>query len=348
MPLTAGAERSSYPRKWLHLTLAVWGGSFFVLGGYPIAVLGRSLEWWFLLWLPLVVLSGASLSILLSRAVLRIERLHWSAQLFGILALLIPVSLAQAAIDHFLWGIFRRLSDPAYHPDPASGIGFNLLIYIWIFGLYVTGLKFLLLLQRARERDAEIARVRAAAGRAELAALRYQVQPDVLFTTLSSATEMVENGRPGEAAELIDRLSGFMRGQLAADAEGGTTLGAELDALDAFVALERTRSGTEIELDLDCPEELEELSGPAFLLQPLMEVRLRHVLEMPPETLHIRVTVTGQRNRLRLTVLDDGPSQPEADFAQVASRFRRLDMQDADLRIDTRGPFLAEFDLPLQ
>lgn len=343
MPTFAG-----YPPRWLHLTFVVWAFSFFLLGSYPLLISGLDARSWLILWLAAITASGLCLSLLLSFIVLRVRHSRWFVETAFLFTAVLAASFLQSVVDHLVWTQVRATPPGRPAPEFLTGVIVNILIYIWIFGLYVTGLKLLLLLQRARARDAEIARAQAAAARAELAALRYQVQPDVLFTTLSSASAMVEAGRSAEATDLVDRLSGFMRGQLATDVEGGGTIGDEIEALDDYIALERTRTGREIELEIDCPEGADSLPGPTFLLQPLVETRLRFLVREQAGPISMRLKVRERRNGLRFVLEDAGPRQPASDFGEVTDRLRLFADADATLSLPKRDHFQARLDLPVQ
>lgn len=334
------------PQHWTRLTILVWGFSFIIIGMSAFVVGWDGEQFWFLAWLVLITLSGMALSLLLSRLILRVESMHWLPQAALLFLGSALATICQALLDHLLWSAFATAEEAA--PDTfVHGVLFNILFYVWIFGIYAIGLKILRVLQHARERDAEIARSRAAAGRAKLAALRYQVQPDVLFATLASAADMVERGKDNEAGELVDRLSGFLRGQLAADSDGDSTLGDEMEALDDYIALERSRSRVAIELNVDSPLALDEIPGPTFIVQPLIEKRLCSVFAAGVEAIRIDIAIKQENQRIVISVRDDCALPAEADFGDIRDRMNLQYGADAGLSLARTG-FSARLDLPLQ
>ena len=336
----------SLPRHWLRLTLFVWGFSFIILGTFPLVVGWGDNQPWILAWLTLIVLSGAALSLLLSKLALRIADMHWLLQAILLFTGAFVIAACQALFDHVVWAAFDSKSGETLRAF-VHGIIFNLGFYVWIFGAYAIGLNILLVFQRARERDAEIARTRLAAGRAKLAALRYQVRPDVLFATLATAAEKVDKGEDAEAGKLVDRLSGFMRGQLAADSEAESTLGDELEALDDYLALERSRTGAAIELNVSSVSALDEIEGPTFLIQPLVEKRLSGLFEAGVGTVRVDVAVKREDRRVVVTIRDDAGLPPDGDFADIRHRMQLQYGADADLSLARTG-FSARLDLPVQ
>ena len=333
-------------RRWIQLTGSLWAVTTMLMT-LPMLIASFQFDGQLAIWFPLIMLSGILLSILLSAFVLRAARWHWAKQWPAMIAAVVVAAFVQSTIDHVLW-LLIGWSEALWATPFVDSVGSNFLVYIWIFALYAALLELLLLLQHARLRDQEIARARAATGRAELAALRYQIQPDVLFTTLSSTIEMVEAGREADASALVDRLSGFMRDQLAADTESGSTIGDELEALDDYLALERARTEMIVDLDTSCLPDVAALPGPTFLLQPAVEARLQHAERQGHASLKIDIAVRRELDRLVIEVADDAPPQDRKDFAGLLERLDLLGGGEASLQIGEKASrFTLRIDLPL-
>jgi two-component system LytT family sensor kinase len=343
-------EGERYPARWMQLTVGIWSLAFLFFGAFTLSAHWADPPQWLVPWLIVIVAIGVGFSILLSRITLWAGSKPGLQQAAILTASVLAVAAAQSVLDHLLLNMLKSLIDGEDSSGLVSSIVLNLLIYLWIFGIYCLGLKMLLLFRNARKREAELARARATANRAELAILRYQVQPDVLFATLNSAAEMVDAGQPDEAEALIARLSSFMRGQLATDIEGPSTLGDELDAIDSYIALERTRIGMEIELHTECPDMLEDLSIPPFVIQPLIEMRVvRRAEEQKSGTFRIFIRAVREGDALIVTVRDNGPPLMREERAEIFERLRlssegqsKLDMPRNDI------VFFARLELPLR
>lgn len=147
-------------------------------------------------------------------------------------------------------------------------------------------------------RNAEAARRQA--GEAQLAMLRAQVEPHMLFNTLANLRALVGQD-PDAAREMLDRLVEFLRATLASSRVVHTSLRAEFELLNNYLALMRIRLGARLEYSLELPPTLSNQRVPALLLQPLVENAIRHGIE--PSTTGGRITVEAHR-RDRLLVLE--------------------------------------------
>lgn len=149
-------------------------------------------------------------------------------------------------------------------------------------------------LSRQREREAQ------------MLALRFQLNPHFLFNTLNAISSLVVTGRSRDAEGMIDRLSSFLRGSLAADPERMVAVEDEFEMLENYLDIEAVRFGERLVASIDLPNALSDAQVPPFLLQPLVENAVKYAVA-PSRTL-VRVTIAArERNgRLELEVCDTG------------------------------------------
>ena len=168
--------------------------------------------------------------------------------------------------------------------------------------------------RRLREQEAAAARSEALRVRAELQALRAQLDPHFLFNTLHSLMALVRtNQRAAESA--LERLGDLLRYVLDVNREvlDEVPLADEWAFVRNYLELEQLRLGERLRVvdDLD-PESLDCLI-PAFTLQPLVENAVRHGIAPQPRggTLTVSSRLVG--DDLLLDVSDDGAgADPEA------------------------------------
>lgn len=168
--------------------------------------------------------------------------------------------------------------------------------------------------RRLREQEAAAVRSEALRVRAELQALRAQLDPHFLFNTLHSLMALVRtNQRAAEAA--LERLGDLLRYVLDVNREvlDEVPLADEWAFVRNYLELERLRLGERLRVvdDLD-PESLDCLI-PAFTLQPLVENAVRHGIATQPRAGTLTVSSRLVRDDLLLEVKDDGAgADPEA------------------------------------
>lgn len=189
-------------------------------------------------------------------------------------------------------------------------------IYLWPFGFYTVALILMDALRRTFE-------TRLAAQRAEMDALRLQVNPHFLFNALNSVTALIVSKRHAEAEAMTLSLAQFYRNNLQSD-HHLVALEDELDALDSYIDLEKIRLGDALTLIVDCPAPLMQARIPSLLLQPLIENAIKHGGGASP----VKLTVRAQSERLEIVVENPLPAKPtgvEGTGTGLANVQRRLE-----------------------
>lgn len=162
---------------------------------------------------------------------------------------------------------------------------------------------------RQKEKDREQGMLLS---RAELNVLRAQINPHFLFNALGTIRWMA--GKDPEATRaLIKDLSDFLRRTLYRGREI-VSLQDELDAIAAYIRIEKARFADKIAIRVQVPEQLLHCPIPVFTLQPLVENSIKHGLspKKEPGVIHISAWEEGQN--LYVEIQDDGVgmAQPAA------------------------------------
>lgn len=133
-------------------------------------------------------------------------------------------------------------------------------------------------------REQEISRL---ATEAELKALRAQINPHFLFNALTTIGYLIQ-AAPTRAVETLMRLTTLLRSVLRSESEY-TTLGRELDLIEAYLDIERARFEHRLRVTIDVPNHLKHFRLPPLLLQPLVENAVKHGIA--PQLVGGQVTV---------------------------------------------------------
>ena len=240
------------------------------------------------------------------------QRLHWSPnRRYRILT----VHLALASLYVVLWmnavpflnamGRFIRYGSWSYSREGSFQGGFftGLLIYVTIAGVvYAVQTTERLRAEEARANHAENLRTRA-----ELEALRAQLNPHFLFNTLHSLMALVRHD-PLAAEDALERLALLLRHTLMTmkDAED-VLLSEELDFVENYLALEHLRLGDRLRIEKRIQTETLGCRLPAFTLQPLIENSIRHAISTHPRGGRLQIGTELRDGLLCIEVLDDGP-----------------------------------------
>jgi two-component system, LytTR family, sensor kinase len=182
-------------------------------------------------------------------------------------------------------------------------------------------------LRISRERYARAARERdmaRLATEAELKALRAQLNPHFLFNALTTIGHMIQTSPP-RALQTLLRLTDLLRRVLRSEGTF-TTLGKELELVDAYLDIERSRFEDRLEVSLSVPPSLRGARIPTLLLQPLIENAVRHGIAPRRSGGRIEIAATrrerdGAPPILELRVEDTGTGMDPA----LLSAIERLD-----------------------
>jgi len=341
----------------IFLSCGTWVGVF-ILVVVSRLVTGEGIEAWmvavhvlsagvgFLLtplcWLILKPVNSAGIALrvaLLSACVLSLTGLH-------------------AVANAYLWVWFLDRSGYEGAADMLGGaIAIGLFRYFLIYAFIVTGLGLLRALRTRDERDAELARARAAGRQAKLAALRLQLNPHFLFNALNAISSLVVTGRSSQAETMIDKLADFLRMSLTADPEQQVLLEEEIEAAEAYLDIEAVRFGERLVVEINCPMPLLKAAVPSFILQPLVENAVKYAVAATRCPVTVSISAAAEGEDLILTVADTGAAaeaQPVAagtgiGLTNVRSRLHAFYGAAATIACTGSGSgFVVVLRLPLQ
>ncbi|MBS0295656.1 MAG: histidine kinase [Proteobacteria bacterium] len=188
----------------------------------------------------------------------------------------------------------------------------NDLLFVWVFvawgGLY-TALSYNADL---RTRDRRIAEIEAMAQRAQLEALRFQLNPHFLFNTLNSLSGLVRLGRAGEAERAILSLSALLRHTIEAGPTALTPLKDEIAAQTLYFDIEQLRFGDRLELAIEVAEDLGGVLVPNLILQPLIENAVKHGVAQSATPVAIRIEARRVGADVEIAVENSAPDTTSA------------------------------------
>lgn len=143
---------------------------------------------------------------------------------------------------------------------------------------------------------------------AQLQMLRSQLDPHMLFNTLSNLYELIDDS-PEQARTMLLHLIGFLRSTLEGSRTSQHTLEEEFKLASDYLSLMRIRMGDRLSTTLDLPDELKASPVPAMLLQPLIENAIKHGLAQRKQGGELRVSAVQEAGLLVLRVSNSGTNE---------------------------------------
>ncbi|MDG5748009.1 histidine kinase [Qipengyuania sp. XHP0207] len=160
---------------------------------------------------------------------------------------------------------------------------------------------------QVEEQADRLERLEAQATSAQLAMLRYQLNPHFLFNTLNSISTLVLLKQSETANAMLTRLSSFLRHTLVTQPGGKVTVAQEVETLKLYLDIERMRFEERLRTSFTVEPEAAKACLPAMLLQPLVENAIKYAVSPLEEGAEISVIAQVVGPRLRVTVSDTGP-----------------------------------------
>lgn len=161
--------------------------------------------------------------------------------------------------------------------------------------------------QQRREERAQAARTEAEKelSVARLNLLHAQVEPHFLYNTLANA-QVLTRSDPERAEQMLGHLIQYLRRSLPGIDQSVSTLGQELERVQAYLEILRIRMGARLNLQIDVPEALHNATLPSMSLQTLVENAIKHGLEPKSGGGTVWILAREVDGQLTVTVADDG------------------------------------------
>ena len=193
--------------------------------------------------------------------------------------------------------------------------------------------------ERLRLEEARATRAESLRTRAELEALRSQLNPHFLFNTLHSLMALVRYD-PQSAEDALEKLATLLRHTLITKGDAAEVLfSEELDFIQNYLALEQIRLGERLRFEEIIDPEALTCSLPPFTLQPLVENCVKHAIAVRPEGGFLRVKAERRDGLLLLEVSDDGPGAKVDDLDRSAGSGLKIARQRLATRFGDRASF---------
>jgi LytS/YehU family sensor histidine kinase len=198
--------------------------------------------------------------------------------------------------------------------------------------------------ERLAQQQTEAARLSEQLSKAQLRALRHQIEPHFLFNTLNAIAGLVRENRNDDAVSMIVGFSDFLRRILKDSHRQEVPLAEEMDFLQRYLDVQKVRFADRLHLFVDVPQELLVAQVPNLILQPMVENAVKHGIAKRAQGGTIRIRASRLNTMLTLSIFNDGPSLT-ADWettgsgigiSNVRTRLQSLYGDSFDLRLQNQ------------
>jgi len=317
LPFSPAPFFANKDRAFWRLQFIGWGGAALQRGMSAIAN-GQDLDYLVLVLIEAV--TGFSISLILSVIYGRLINLRpiitWSATAV-VLVLAVVVS---AFING--WANSLESGSNVSLAQRVLGLSYIHMTLLSAWSALYYAINYYLQVEEQADR---LERLEAQATSAQLAMLRYQLNPHFLFNTLNSISTLVLLKQTEPANAMLTRLSGFLRHTLVTQPGGKVSVAQEVETLKLYLDIERMRFEERLRTVFKIEPAAAKASIPSLLLQPLVENAIKYAVSPQEEGARISLTAQAIGSRLRVTVADTGPGlQAQAATARASDRLNTV------------------------
>jgi len=142
--------------------------------------------------------------------------------------------------------------------------------------------------RRYREGELQASALATELVQARLEVLRMQLNPHFLFNTLHTISALIHDC-PEAADRIVARLSELLRRTLDLGESQEVRLKQELDFLEGYLEIERTRFQDRLTVEMNVEPGLDDVLVPSLILQPLVENAVRHGVELREDSGRVKI-----------------------------------------------------------
>ncbi len=141
-----------------------------------------------------------------------------------------------------------------------------------------------------------------------LQSLRREMNPHFIFNSLNSVNHFIATNNELEANQYLTRFSKLMRGVMENSAEDFIPFQQELDLLQNYLALEKTRFADKFDYKIEFDEHLntQSLKVPGMLVQPFLENAIWHGLRYRTAKGFLKLSFKKDKQHLIIRIEDNG------------------------------------------
>lgn len=141
-----------------------------------------------------------------------------------------------------------------------------------------------------------------------LQSLRREMNPHFIFNSLNSVNQFIATNNELEANQYLTKFSKLMRGVMENSSEDFIPFQQELDLLQNYLALEKTRFADKFDYEIIVDENLNQqnLQLPGMMVQPFLENAIWHGLRYKTEKGFLKLSFKKENQHLKIIIEDNG------------------------------------------
>lgn len=279
-----------------------WSGYFCLRA---LSGLANSMGAMFVVHTLLLTATGYSLTLLMASLY---RRLITMRAIWTVAISLTTVVFAAAAFSFIETWSLATFVNPNARPAGVQYFGAIILDFALLaaWSALYYGINYYLLLEEEIDQRAQL---ESQASSAQLAMLRYQLNPHFLFNTLNSISTLVLLKQTERANAMLSRLSSFLRYTLVNEPTAKVPLVQEVETLKLYLEIEKMRFEDRLRPHFKLDPDTINARLPSLLLQPLIENAIKYAVTPAENGADIWISAQREGQAVRIEVADSGPGR---------------------------------------
>ncbi|HEY7642368.1 MAG TPA: histidine kinase [Steroidobacteraceae bacterium] len=262
-------------------------------------------------WLPWALATPLIVSLARRYPIIRGTTIRTVAVHLTTFAVISVAAEAWSAMLQVAFNPWGNRQPPTFWDTWSITLLYQVLLFLIAYVLVLTITYLLDSREKVARQMTETARLSEELSKAQLAALRRQMEPHFMFNALNSIAGLVRDRRNDAAVSMIVGLSEFLRRASQDQHRSQVTLAEEVEYLQRYVDIQQVRFGERLRVSVDIPADLLDAQVPSLLLQPLVENAIKHGVAKRVVGGSVRVTGARKDGSVCLSVYNDGPGFPK-------------------------------------
>ena len=212
-------------------------------------------------WLPWALATPLIISLARRYPIVRGMTVRTVAVHLAACATISTVAEAWSALLQVLFSPSAHRQPPTFWDAWSTTLLYHALIFVIAYALILTITYLVDSRENIARQMTETARLNEELSKAQLAALRRQMEPHFMFNTLNSIAGLVRDHRNDAAVSMIVGLSEFLRRASSDSHRSQVTLAEEVEYLQRYVDIQKVRFGERLRVSVDIPADSAERTG---------------------------------------------------------------------------------------
>lgn len=296
-------------------------------------------------WLPWALATPLIISLARRYPIMRDTTVRAVAVHLATFVAISVVAEAWSALLQVLFNPWGNRRPPTFWDTLSITLLYQIVLFFIAYALVLTITYMVDSRERIARQMSETARLNEELSKAQLAALRRQMEPHFMFNTLNAIAGLVRDRRNDAAVSMIVGLSEFLRRASEDSHRLQVTLAEEVEYLQRYLDIQQVRLGDRLRVSVDMPADLLDEQVPSLLLQPLVENAIKHGVAKRVAGGTVRVAGARRNGSLHLSVYNDASNVPQdwqtpgagVGLANLRTRLQILHSDAAELRMEPSG-----------